>query len=141
MCKIVVFAVYHMIHIQLWLHNMFIISLFFISWTKSGAVHIPDSSVFGTTSSPVFLSELVCSDNAHSLLYDCAHFQLGLATCNENFGYAAAKCFGTYIHTSVRKFVLFCIRKHMPWQQIQTLYMHMVMYVTWNNWFMARIYT
>ena len=57
-------------------------------------MHIPYSSIFGTTSSPVFLSSLDCSSTDRSLLYDCGHTQLGLATCDQDFGYAVAKCVG-----------------------------------------------
>ena len=42
----------------------------------------------------MFLSSLRCTDEDDSLLDDCAHYQLGLAICDEDFGLAGAKCLG-----------------------------------------------
>ena len=47
-----------------------------------------------SSSGPVFLSSLHCTDEDHSLLDDCAHSQLGLAVCDEDSGLAGAKCLG-----------------------------------------------
>ena len=48
---------------------------------------------------PLFLSSLDCSETDQSLLDDCSHDQLGLASCDDDYGLATAKCFGTlYSH-------------------------------------------
>ena len=44
-------------------------------------------------SGPLFLSSLQCTDNHESLLYDCSHDQLGVASCGDGFGVAMVKCF------------------------------------------------
>ena len=47
-------------------------------------------------STPLFLSSLRCSEDDRSLLHDCPHVQLGLASCDAESGYAAARCIGKH---------------------------------------------
>ena len=60
---------------------------------STGATELSGSQ-FGTSSGPLFLSSLRCSDDHQSLLDDCTHTRLGLAACDDNSGLAGAKCFG-----------------------------------------------
>ena len=56
----------------------------------TGATEMPARSV----SAPLFLSSLHCSEGDESLLADCSHDLLGLASCDETSGLAVARCFG-----------------------------------------------
>ena len=47
-----------------------------------------------SVSAPLFLSSLYCSEGDESLLADCSHDILGLASCEETSGLAVARCFG-----------------------------------------------
>ena len=59
----------------------------------TGAIEL-SSSQSETSSDPLFLSSLICTDGDQSLLDDCYHDPLGLVVCDENYGLARAKCFG-----------------------------------------------
>ena len=61
--------------------------------SPSGATRLPPFQ-FETTSDLLFLSSLDCTDEDHSLLSDCTHDRLGLATCGDDLGLAVAKCYG-----------------------------------------------
>ena len=51
---------------------------------------------------PLFLSSLDCSATHQSLLHDCSHVKLGLASCDEDFGLAVVKCFGEITKFSLK---------------------------------------
>ena len=63
------------------------------------------ASSISSVSAPLFLSSLHCSEGDESLLADCSHDQIGLASCDETSGLAVARCFGEknycflYLHT------------------------------------------
>ena len=59
----------------------------------TGATEMPASSI-RSVSAPLFLSSLHCSEGDESLLADCSHDLLGLASCDETSGLAVARCFG-----------------------------------------------
>ena len=61
-----------------------------------GATELP-SSVITTSSKPLFLSSLDCTEGHYSLLDDCSHETLGLASCSDDFGLVVVKCFGKSI--------------------------------------------
>ena len=63
----------------------------------SGALEIEPEG-FTTSTGPLFLSSLDCSETDQSLLDDCSHDQLGLASCDDAFGLANVKCFGNRIN-------------------------------------------
>ena len=54
---------------------------------------MPASSI-SNMSAPLFLSSIQCSEGDESLLADCSHDLLGLASCDETSGLAVARCFG-----------------------------------------------
>ena len=58
-----------------------------------GATEMPASSI-SNMSAPLFLSSIQCSEGDESLLADCSHDLLGLASCDETSGLAVARCFG-----------------------------------------------
>ena len=58
----------------------------------SGATELESASLT-TSTGPLFLSSLDCSETDQSLLDDCSHNQLGLASCDDDFGLATVKCF------------------------------------------------
>ena len=64
-----------------------------ISIFNIGGTELP-ASQSEASSDPLFLSSLHCIEGDQSLLDDCYHDPLGLATCDETFGLARAKCFG-----------------------------------------------
>ena len=47
-----------------------------------------------TSSGPLLLSSLECTETDTSLLHDCTQDALGLATCDDDSGLAVVKCFG-----------------------------------------------
>ena len=53
-----------------------------------------ESTGIATTSGPLFLSSVDCHETDQSLLDDCDHETLGLASCDDDFGLAVVKCFG-----------------------------------------------
>ena len=55
------------------------------------------STRFTINAGPLFLSSLYCSETDQSLLDDCSHDQLGLASCDDDFGLATVKCLGNNI--------------------------------------------
>ena len=57
----------------------------------SGAIKLESTGL--TDIFPLFLSSLDCSERDQSLLDDCSHDQLGLASCDDSFGLATVKCF------------------------------------------------
>lgn len=68
-------------------------NIYFGAFSPTGATRLPPSQ-FETGSDLLFLSSLDCTDEDHSLLNDCAHDRLGLATCGDDLGLAVAKCYG-----------------------------------------------
>ena len=58
-----------------------------------GAVELDAVSQTSSTA-PLFLSSLHCTEGDQSLLEDCSHDRLGLASCDDDEGLAVAKCFG-----------------------------------------------
>ena len=59
----------------------------------SGAAEL-DTTDLTNSSGPLFLSSLHCSEGDESLLDDCSHDPLGLASCSDDFGLAVVKCLG-----------------------------------------------
>ena len=59
----------------------------------SGAT-VEESTDIATSSGPLFLSSVDCSETDQSLLDDCDHETLGLASCDDGFGLAVVKCLG-----------------------------------------------
>ena len=59
----------------------------------SGAT-VEESTGIATGSGPLFLSSVDCSETDQSLLDECDHETLGLASCDVDFGLAVVKCFG-----------------------------------------------
>ena len=57
----------------------------------SGAIKLESTGPIAIV--PLFLSSLDCSETGQSLLDDCSHDQLGLASCDDDFGLATVKCF------------------------------------------------
>ena len=53
-----------------------------------------ESTDIDTSSGPLFLSSVDCSETDQSLLDECDHETLGLASCDVDFGLAVVKCFG-----------------------------------------------
>ena len=53
-----------------------------------------ESTDIATSSVPLFLSSVDCSETDKSLLDDCDHETLGLASCDDGFGLAVVKCLG-----------------------------------------------
>ena len=53
-----------------------------------------EATAFSDGLVPIFLSSLDCMGTDKSLIDDCYHDQLGLASCDDNFGLAVVKCFG-----------------------------------------------
>ena len=62
----------------------------------SGATELPSAALSDRTS-PLFLSSLHCSEGDESLLDDCSHDRVGLASCEDTSGLAVARCFGEEI--------------------------------------------
>ena len=63
------------------------------TFSFSGAT-VEESTGIDTSSGPLFLSSVDCSETDQSLLDDCDHETLGLASCDVDFGLAVVKCFG-----------------------------------------------
>ena len=62
----------------------------------SGATELPSAAVSDSTG-PLFLSSLHCSEGDESLLDDCSHDRVGLASCDDTSGLAVGRCFGKEI--------------------------------------------
>ena len=58
-----------------------------------GATELPSAALSDRTG-PLFLSSLHCSEGDESLLDDCSHDLVGLASCEDTSGLAVARCFG-----------------------------------------------
>ena len=71
--------------------------IFFKQVFSTGASKLVPT-LFSKRTGPLFLSSLDCSETDQSLLDDCSHDQLGLASCDDDFGLATVKCFGNIIH-------------------------------------------
>ena len=69
--------------------------------TDLGATEL-DSTGLTKSTGPLFLSSLDCSETDQSLLDDCSHDQLGLASCDDDSGLATVKCFSK-IHSICKK--------------------------------------
>ena len=63
------------------------------TFSFSGAT-VEESTDIDTSSGPLFLSSVDCSETDQSLLDECDHETLGLASCDVDFGLAVVKCFG-----------------------------------------------
>jgi hypothetical protein len=61
-------------------------------FTSDGAAEL-DAVPQTSTTAPLFLSSLHCVQGDQSLLDDCSHDRLGLASCDEDDGLAVAECF------------------------------------------------
>ena len=68
--------------------------VYFVCLSTTGAAELPAAQFDGDLG-PLFLSSLHCTDDDQSLLEDCAHDRLGLASCDETSGLAVARCSGT----------------------------------------------
>ena len=55
------------------------------------------AATLSDSTSPLFLSSLQCSKGDKSLLDDCSHYQVGLASCDDTSGLAVTRCFGKKI--------------------------------------------
>ncbi|CAI8040121.1 Fibrillin-1, partial [Geodia barretti] len=62
-----------------------------VGFSTDGASELQGTDVT-TSSAPLFLSSLDCDEMDQSLLYDCSHDEVGLASCDD-FGSAVVKCF------------------------------------------------
>ena len=62
----------------------------------AGATHIEATAV-SESLVPIFLSAMDCMETDKSLLEDCHHDEVGLATCDDDLILAVVKCFGRHI--------------------------------------------
>ena len=79
------------------------------TFSFSGAT-VEESTDIATSSGPLFLSSVDCSETDQSLLDDCDHETLGLSSCDVDFGLAVVKCLGWLLCMHLRNLLLFWSR-------------------------------